>query len=156
MNTLYFSAELNTFFDASIHDSIPENALEITADQHQIMLEHLNCGGRIEVSGSDFVLIQPAPDVYHVWNNATKEWETNEALQKQKQADEAAAKQSEITTLLALAAQRISEYQDLIDFSEMPEEAAAGEAGYNAWRQYRASLIKYQKGLITDMPLQPE
>ena len=155
---LYFSKNTGGFYDNDIHVTadIPSDALEITPEQHQTMLTHLNSGGRIELGGDDFVFIQPPPDSYYIWNDVTKEWETNAELQKQKQADDAAMKQTEITALLALAAQRISEYKDLLDFSETPEEAAAGEAGYNAWRQYRASLLKYQKGLITDMPLQPE
>ena len=155
---LYFSKNTGGFYDNDIHVTadIPSDALEITPEQHQTMLTHLNSGGRIELGGDDFVFIQPPPDSYYIWNDVTKEWETNAELQKQKQADDAAMKQTEITALLALAAQRISEYKDLLDFSETPEEAAAGEAGYNAWRQYRASLLKYQKGLIADMPLQPE
>ena len=155
---LYFSKTTGGFYDDEVHakEQIPFDAREITPDEHQTMLQHLNGGGRIEFGGDDFVFIPPAPDSYHVWNEATKSWETNEELQAKKQEDEAAVKQAEISALLALAAQRISEYQDLLDFSETPEEAAAGEAGYNSWRQYRASLLKYQKGLIADMPLQPK
>lgn len=96
MNTLYFSAELNTFFDDSIHDSIPENALEITAEQHQIMLEHLNCGGRIEVNGSEFVFIPAPPDAYHTWNDMAGTWETNAELQAAK-LDDWRANVAEIT-----------------------------------------------------------
>ena len=116
----------------------------------------MNCQITFDFQSNGIKIKPNPPDAYHAWNDALDEWETSDELQKQKQVDEAAMKQAEITTLLALAAQCISEYQDLIDFSETPEEAAAGEAGYNAWRQYRASLLKYQKGLIADMPLQPE
>ena len=97
-----------------------------------------------------------APDGYHIWNAIQKEWQTNDELQEQKQRDEDAIKQTQITSLLAKAAQRISEYQDLKDFADTEEEAEAGESGYNLWRQYRATLLKYQKGLIPEMPVQPE
>ena len=96
------------------------------------------------------------PDAYHIWNAEQKEWQTNDELQGQKQRDEDAIKQTQITSLLAKAAQRISEYQDLKDFADTEEETVAGEAGYNLWRQYRATLLKYQKGLISEMPAQPQ
>ena len=155
---IYFSMKTSAFYDDEIHtvERMPDDAVSITVGQHQTMLEHLNKGGRFELGGDDFVFIQPPPDSYYIWNDVTKEWEINAELQKQKQADEAAMKQTEIAALLTLAAQRISEYQDLLDFAETPEESAAGEAGLMAWRQYRAAILKYQKGLIADLPSQPE
>ena len=87
MSKIYFAPSLSTFFDESIHDSIPGNALEITAEQHQTMLTHLNSDGRIEVNGSEFVFISAPPDAYHTWNEATGAWETNPDLQAAKLAD---------------------------------------------------------------------
>lgn len=127
--------------------------IDILASNAESWHEEIKEGWQ-EISNETAVLMTTPPDSYHSWSGEA--WVLTDENSARKQADEAAAKQSEITALLTLAAQRISEYQDLLDFSETPEEAAAGEAGYNAWRQYRASLLKYQKGLIADMPLQPE
>ena len=86
---IYFSKNTGGFYDADIHAAvdIPNDALEISTEQHQAMLEHLNSGGRIEVNGSEFVFIPAAPDAYHAWNDATKSWETNADLQAAKLAD---------------------------------------------------------------------
>uniref|UniRef100_UPI001E5764DF hypothetical protein n=1 Tax=Snodgrassella sp. CFCC 13594 TaxID=1775559 RepID=UPI001E5764DF len=84
------------------------------------------------------------------------QWTMTAESEAQKASEEASAKQQQIIELLNKAAQKISEYQDLIDFADSEEETAAGEAGYKAWRQYRATLLKYQKGLITDKPTAPE
>ena len=102
----------------------------------------------------DGVLAGEKPDSYHEWNGTA--WEMSTAGEAQKQADADMVKQSEIAVLLTQAAQKISEYQDLKDFADTDDEMAAGEAGYNAWRQYRAQLLKYQKGLIAEMPVKPE
>ena len=86
---LYFSKNTGGFYDNDIHAeaNIPSDALEITVEQHQTMLMHLNSGSRIEVNGSEFVFIPAAPDAYHAWNDATKSWETNADLQAAKLAD---------------------------------------------------------------------
>ena len=156
MNTLYFSAELNTFFDDSIHESIPTSAIEVTQEQHHLMLDHLNSGGRVDHVGENFVLIAAAPDVYHIWNETNKVWETNDELQTKKQTDADSLKQTEIAALLTQAARKVSEYQDLVDFAETPAEIEAGKVGLLAWRQYRAALMKYQKELIFSLPNAPE
>ena len=65
-------------------------------------------------------------------------------------------KQLESGLLLAQAAQKISEYQDLLEFAANEKEAKIGSQGLEAWRRYRAELLKYQKNLINDLPLQPE
>ena len=109
-----------------------------------------------EISQELAMTMVTPPDIYHAWDAVKKQWQTNDELQGQKQRDEEAIKQAQITSLLAKAAQRISEYQDLKDFADTEEETAAGETGYNLWRQYRATLLKYQKGLIPEMPAQPE
>ena len=150
---LYYSFKNIAFYDDEIHtaEQIPADAVEISEGRHAEMLSAINSGCLIL---DDLTLTPPKPSKYHQWLDGA--WVITEEMEELKQNDVNAAKQTEISALLSLAAQRISEYQDLLDFSETPEEAAAGEAGYNAWRQYRASLLKYQKGLIADMPLQPE
>ena len=85
---LYSHAE-SAFYDSEIHAiaDIPSDALEITAEQHQALLAHLNSGGRIEFGGDDFVFIHAPPDAYHTWNEATGAWETNAKLQAAKLSD---------------------------------------------------------------------
>ena len=155
---IFFSKNTGGFYDTDIHAEadIPVDALEITGEQYQSMLSHLNAGGQIEFGGDDFVLIAAAPDAYYFWNETNKAWETNEELQEKKQADAEALKQAEISVLLTQAARKVSECQDLVDFAETPAESEAGEVGLLAWRQYRAALMKYQKGLILSLPTAPE
>lgn len=86
---IYYHHSQNTFYDDSVHDAeqIPSDALEITSEQHQTMITHLNSGGRIELGGDDFVFIPAPPDAYHTWNEAIGVWETNPDLQAAKLAD---------------------------------------------------------------------
>ena len=95
---LYYSKTNAAFYDNDIHqaDQIPVDAVEITIEQHGTMLEHLNSGGCIELSGNEFVFIHAAPDAYHAWNDATKSWETSAELQAAKLNDWR-AKVAEIT-----------------------------------------------------------
>ena len=150
---LFYSLSKTAFFDDSIHsiDDLPSDAIEISEQQHSELLNALNSGSLI-LDG--LLITAPRPSNYHQWIDGV--WVITDEMIVQQESDENAAKQAEISARLSFAAQRISEYQDLIDFAETPEESAAGEAGYNLWRQYRASLLKYQKGLIADMPSQPE
>ena len=116
----------------------------------------LDCQITFDFISSSLKIKPNPPDLYHIWNDANNVWETNDELQAQKQADAEAEKHTEITSLLTHAARKVSEYQDLIDFAETPEEISTGEDGLLAWRQYRAALLKYQKGLINSLPNTPE
>lgn len=116
----------------------------------------LDCQISFDLISNSLKIKPNPPDLYHVWNESIRLWETNSELQAQKQADEAAIKQAEIAALFTQAAQKIDEYQDLIDFAETSDELAAGEAGHSSWRQYRTALMKYQKGLILSLPTAPE
>ena len=86
---IYFSMNTGGFYDDEIHSSkqIPAGAMEISIEQHQAMLEHLNSGGRIELDSAGFVFIPAPPDAYHTWNDATQAWETNDDLQAAKLQD---------------------------------------------------------------------
>ncbi|MDF7676349.1 tail fiber assembly protein [Neisseriaceae bacterium ESL0693] len=109
----------------------------------------------IQALGSlpDDVTTLPRPDKYHIF--VAGNWVMTAETKAQQEADAEQVKQAEITNLLNNAAKKIGEYQDLIDFADTAEEQSTGEAGLNSWRQYRAALLKYQKGLITDMPTLP-
>ena len=86
---ILYSHQENAFYDTDIHSEaeIPIAAKEVTSNQHQTMLAHLNSGGRIEENGSEFVFIPAPPDAYHVWNEAKQAWETDADLQGAKLSD---------------------------------------------------------------------
>ena len=88
MGTIYFDSTIQSFLDDELHaeDAITVNAHAIDAETHQTMLAHLNSGGRIELSGSEFVFIPAPPDAYHVWNDISGIWETTADLQADKLA----------------------------------------------------------------------
>ncbi len=98
--------------------------------------------------------LMPRPDKYHVWIDGL--WSMTVESEQQKQTDVESEKLRQMPTLLLEAAQRISEYQDMFDFAETDAESEAAEANLTAWRQYRAALLKYQKGLSTAFPNKPE
>ncbi|WP_218965991.1 tail fiber assembly protein, partial [Snodgrassella communis] len=64
-------------------------------------------------------------------------------------------RQAKINTLLSVATDKIAAYQDMIDFADAEEESTEAEKGLLAWRKYRAALLKYQKGLISELPSEP-
>ena len=131
---------------------------EYIEDHRGVVVYSIEDGRAIEIhrlgSLPDSTTLNPRPDKYHVFVDG--QWTMTAESEGQKASEEASAKQQQIIELLNKAAQKISEYQDLIDFAETDEETAAGETGHKAWRQYRAALLKYQKGLITDKPSAPE
>ena len=86
---IYYSHSQRAFYDDEIHqhEQIPSDALEITTEKHQEMLQHLSMGGAIELNDDEFVFIPAPPDAYHIWNETSKAWETNADLQAAKLDD---------------------------------------------------------------------
>ena len=150
---LYYSFKNIAFYDDEIHtaEQIPADAVEISEGRHAEMLSAINSGCLVL---DDLTLTPPKPSKYHQWLDG--EWVITEEMEELKQNDVNAAKQTEISALLSLAARKVSEYQDLVDFAETPAESEVGEVELLAWRQYRATLMKYQKGLILSLPTAPE
>ena len=138
----YFSDSSGNVFCIDVMASNSETWPEEVAD------------GWHEISKEIAQLMTTPPDGYHTWDG--KSWVMTDESNAQKQIDTEAIKQAEIAALLTYAAQKINEYQDLVDFAETAEELAIGEQGYSAWRQYRANLLKYQKGLALGLPTLPE
>lgn len=60
---MFYSKSTNGFYDASIHgDNIPADAVEITVEKHQILLEGQSQGKRIVADENGFpVLVDPPP-----------------------------------------------------------------------------------------------
>lgn len=90
------------------------------------------------------------------WTEITKK-KAFEIANPPKTAEQLALeKQLECGVLLAQAAIKVGEYQDLVDFASNEAEATIGAHGLEMWRRYRAELLKYQKNLISELPNQPE
>ena len=146
---LYSHAE-SAFYDSEIHAiaDIPSDALEITADQHQALLAHLNSGGRIEFGGDDFVFIPAPPDAYHTWSEATGKWETSAELQATKLADWR-ANVAEITPKqlrLVLLENGINAKAVETAIASIPDETAREVAGIE-WN-YATGYARTNKNLI--------
>ncbi|MCO6520565.1 MAG: tail fiber assembly protein [Snodgrassella sp.] len=97
----------------------------------------------------------PCPDSFHHWVEKENKWVMSPEAEAQRQQQINNERQAKINTLLSAAAEKIAAYQDMIDFAETEEEATEAEKGLLAWRKYRAALLKYQKGLIPELPSVP-
>lgn len=71
--TLYASSSLKGFFDSDIHRTLPSDAVEITTEYHQGILEAQSSGLTIDWSGSVPVAVAPpeptlADKQSHIWS----------------------------------------------------------------------------------------
>lgn len=57
--TIYFSAATGGFYDDAIHDTLPDDALEITADQHLQLLAGQSDGMVITADATGAPVLQP-------------------------------------------------------------------------------------------------
>ncbi|PIT58332.1 tail fiber assembly protein [Snodgrassella alvi] len=97
----------------------------------------------------------PRPDSFHHWVEKENKWVMLPEDEKRKQQQIDNERQAKINTLLSVATEKIAAYQDMIDFADTEEESTEAEKGLLAWRKYRAALLKYQKGLIPELPSAP-
>ena len=84
---LSYSLSTGGFYDTNFHfaENIPADVVEITEEQHESMLGHLNSGGKINLDGAGrWIFVSAAPDEWHFWNEQTNIWETNAELQAAK------------------------------------------------------------------------
>lgn len=80
---MIFYSKLNqAFYDNTIHTSLPEDALEISPEQHAALLAGQSAG-QVIMPGKDGkpVLDTPAPSHLHQWNG--KEWTLDKAATSQ-------------------------------------------------------------------------
>lgn len=104
---------------------------------------------------SETVTTIPCPDSFHHWSEKENKWVMSPEAEAQKQQQINNERQAKINTLLSVATEKIAAYQDMIDFADTEEESTEAEKGLLAWRKYRAALLKYQKGLISELPSEP-
>lgn len=102
------------------------------------------------------VTTTPCPDSFHHWSEKENKWVISPEAEAQKQQQINNERQAKINTLLSIATEKIAAYQDMIEFADTEEESTEAEKGLLAWRKYRAALLKYQKGLISELPSTPE
>ena len=71
--TLYYSQSTGGFYDSAIHSRLPEDAVEISPEQHTALLAGQSAG-QVIMPGKDGkpVLASKAPSHLHQWNG--KEW----------------------------------------------------------------------------------
>ncbi len=80
--TIYYSKSNQAFYDSTIHNRLPEDAVEISPEQHAALLAGQSAG-QIIMPGKDGkpVLTLPAPSHLHQWNG--KEWTLDKAATSQ-------------------------------------------------------------------------
>lgn len=80
--TLYYSQSTGGFYDSDINSRLPEDAVEISAEQHAALLAGQSTG-QVIMPGKDGkpVLTLPAPSHLHQWDG--KEWTLDKAATSQ-------------------------------------------------------------------------
>ena len=80
--TLYYSQSSGGFYDITTHNRLPEDAVEISAEQHAALLAGQSTG-QVIMPGKDGkpVLTLPAPSHLHQWDG--KEWTLDKAATSQ-------------------------------------------------------------------------
>lgn len=80
--TLYYSQSSGGFYDSTTHSRLPEDAVEISAEQHAAMLAGQSTG-QVIMPGKDGkpVLADHTPSHLHQWNG--KEWTLDKAATSQ-------------------------------------------------------------------------
>lgn len=134
---IFFAASTSGFYSEEIHGgAIPEDAVEITVEEHAALLSG-QASGKLIACGADGrpALVDPAPP-------------TNEEL--------AAMARRKGDELLSIATLRIAPLQDAVD---LDEASSAELASLKAWKQYRVAVnrVPEQQGYpgTIDWPRQP-
>ena len=70
---LYYCPNEQTFYDSTVHDTVPNTAIAITAEQHISLLAAINSGAKI----LDDLSIVPKPSEAHEWTG--NKWQLNKA-----------------------------------------------------------------------------
>ena len=80
--TIYYSKTNQAFYDSNIHSRLPEDAVEISQEQHAALLAGQS-SGQVIMPGKDGkpVLAPKAPSHLHQWNG--KEWMLDKAAASQ-------------------------------------------------------------------------
>ncbi|MDK4545776.1 DUF4376 domain-containing protein, partial [Kingella kingae] len=80
--SIYFDYGVQTFFDDTIHSTIPDGAVLITTEQHQHLLSAINRGAKV---GRDLTIYEK-PSANHIWQPDTETWQINAQRQAEQHA----------------------------------------------------------------------
>lgn len=82
----YFSPASNAFYHSTVHLEMPEDAIALTDEQHKTLLEGMNNGKSIEVSGTTLNLVDKPildktwKDIRNARNNLLKKSDYTQLL----------------------------------------------------------------------------
>mgnify|MGYP000250312012 CR=1 FL=1 len=108
--TLYYSQSSGGFYDSTTHSRLPEDAVEISAEQHATLLAGQSTG-QVIMPGKDGkpVLTFPAPSHLHQWNG--KEWTLDKAATSQLLAEAIDKGTDTINNLVDEAYRHVTRFQ---------------------------------------------
>ena len=108
--TLYYSQSSGGFYDSTTHSRLPEDAVEISAEQHATLLAGQSTG-QVIMPGKDGkpVLTLPAPSYLHQWNG--KEWTLDKAATSQLLAEAIDKGTDTINNLVDEAYRHVTRFQ---------------------------------------------
>ncbi|OWP27227.1 hypothetical protein [Eikenella corrodens] len=108
--TIYYSKTNQAFYDSAIHSRLPEDAVEISHEQHAALLAGQS-SGQVIMPGKDGkpVLADPAPSHLHQWNG--KEWMLDKAAASQLLAEAIDKGTDAINNLVDEAYRHVTRFQ---------------------------------------------
>lgn len=108
--TLYYSQSTGGFYDDQIHSRLPEDAVEISHEQHAALLAGQS-NGQVIMPGKDGkpVLTAKAPSHLHQWNG--KEWTLDKAAASQLLAEAIDKGTDAINNLVDEAYRHVTRFQ---------------------------------------------
>lgn len=131
--SIKFSLKTQAFYDEKTA-VIPDDAEEITLDQHTILIAGMNDGERRVYSNSigELILSDRKPSQWHTWNSDTNMWEISD--------------DSRVQVAQSEKYRRIQETNDFINSQQWPGRAAMGRLSdaekqrYIEWLDYLDEL----------------
>lgn len=107
---IFYSKSNQAFYDDTIHATLPNDALEISSEQHAALLVGQS-NGQVIMPGKDGkpVLADPAPSPLHQWNG--KEWTLDKAAASQLLAEAIDNGTKEVNDLVDKAYRHVTRFQ---------------------------------------------
>ena len=108
--TIYYSKSNQAFYDSTIHNRLPEDAVEISPEQHTALLAGQS-NGQVIMPSKDGkpVLTLPAPSHLHQWNG--KEWTLDKVAASQLLAEAIDKGTDAINNLVDEAYRHVTRFQ---------------------------------------------
>ena len=130
---IQFSLKTQAFYDEKT-SVIPDDAEEITRDQHILLIMGMNDGERrvYKDSAGDLTLSDRKPSQWHTWNGNKNVWDISE--------------DSRVQVAESEKSRRIQEANDFINSQQWPGRAVMGrlndveKQSYNEWLDYLDDL----------------